>query len=461
VPRESVAAVGCTAQWSGTVAVDADGQHLMNAVIWMDSRGHPYVKQITKGLVDIQGYGPMALWRWLRRTGGMPTLSGKDPIAHILLIKNEYPDVYARTHKFLEPKDYLNLRLTGRSVATYDSIVLHWLTDNRDIDNIRYDPCLLKMAGIPRDKLPDLVGASEVLGPLLPELAQQLGLPEGIPVIGGTPDLQSAAIGSGAVADYQPHLYIGTSSWLICHVPFKKTDILHNMASIPAPLPGRYLLVNEQETAGNALNFLRDKVFFADDELSADEHRPAGQPDSAYAGFDKLAESVPPGSDGLIFTPWLFGERTPVEDHSVRGGFFNLSLNHGRGHMVRAVFEGVAYNARWLLMYAEKFTGRRFEAVNFIGGGARSQIWCQILADVFQRPIQQIKHPIHANARGIAFLTAAAIGELSLDEIPRIVEVERRYEPSASNRVVYDQLFAEFLNIYKRNKGIYARLNRH
>ena len=460
VPPEQIVAVGATAQWSGTVAVDRDGKHLMNAVIWMDSRGQRYVKEITGGLVNIQGYSPCAIWSWLRLTGGMPGLAGKDPIAHILFIKNERPEVYAKTHRFLEVKDYINYRLTGRFAASYDSMVLHWLTDNRDISNIRYDEGLLRRAGIAREKMPEMQGATDILGTLKPEVAAELGLPAEAKVPLGTADLQSAAIGSGAVLDYQGHLYVGTSDWLICPVPYKKTDILHAMASLPSPIPGSYLVTNEQETAGGALNFLRDRIFFADDELTEESLRAPGLPEDAYPAFDRLAESVPPGSDKLIFTPWLYGERTPVEDHQVRGGFFNLSLNHTRAHMVRAVYEGVAFNARWLLQYVEKFIHRPLDGLNFIGGGARSRIWCQIIADVFDRQIRQIKDPIHANARGIAYLTSVAAGHLTFDEIPGLVEVEETFEPNPVNRELYDELFAIYLKIYEQNKGLYERLNR-
>ena len=315
VPAESVVAVACTAQWSGTVPVDERCQPLRDAIIWMDSRGAPYVQRITRGPVNVQGYGVGKLARWLRTTGGIPARSGKDPIAHILWLKHEEPETYRRAHLFLEPKDWLNARLTGRPAASFDSIALHWVTDNRHPDRIRYDQALLRLAGIERSRLPELMAATDILGPLLPGPAGALGVPPGIPVVVGSPDLQSAAIGAGATRDFQAHLYVGTSSWLTCHVPFKRTDLRHNMASLPSPIPRRYFIANEQETAGAALTFLRDRVLFGDDP-------PAG----AYAGFDRMAAQAPPGSHGVIFTPWLYGERTPVEDRFVRGGFHNLSL---------------------------------------------------------------------------------------------------------------------------------------
>ncbi|MFQ5641154.1 MAG: FGGY-family carbohydrate kinase [bacterium] len=453
VSLDEIVALCCTSQWSGTVAVDRDGNPLMNAIIWMDSRGAPHIRSVARGLINVEGYGITKLARWLRLTGGVPGPSGKDPIAHILYIKNKLPEIYRQTYQLLEPKDYINLRLTGKFAASYDSIILHWLTDNRDISNIVYDNRLLKMAGIDKEKLPELKRAVDILGPLKPEVAEELGLNKNVPVIVGSPDVQSAAIGSGAVRDYEAHLYIGTSSWLTCHVPFKKVDLIHKIASLPSAIPNKYFVANEQESAGACLNFLKDNILFDKDESVADNQ-------ADYKVFDQIAERVPAGSNRVIFSPWLNGERAPVENGFVRGGFFNLSLDTTREHMVKAVYEGVAYNSKWLLKYVEKFVRRRFDAINIIGGGARSDIWCQIYADVLNRTIRQVQDPILANVRGAAFLAAISLRELTFDDIPGRVPIRAAYKPDRKNRTIYDELFREFVNLYKGTRGIYRRLNR-
>lgn len=453
--QQHILAVACTSQWSGTVAVDETGQPLMNAIIWMDARGAPHVRRLTGGPIEIEGYAIDKLARWLWLTGGIPGHAGKDSIAHILYLKHERPEIYRATHKFLEPKDYLNFRLTGQLAASYDSIALHWVTDNRQIQRVVYDPGLLRLAGLERRQLPDLKRAADILGPLTSEAATELGLGQSVPVVMGTPDLQSAAIGSGAVRDFEPHLYLGTSAWLTCHVPFKKTDIVHNMVSLPAAIPDRYFIANEQEMAGACLTYLRDNLLFPEDAATPGA-RPVG-----YAFLDQIAERAPAGSDKLIFTPWLYGERTPVEDHTVRGAFYNLSLAITRPHLVRAVLEGVAYNARWLLGAVEQFAGRKFEALHLIGGGAQSGLWCQIHADILNRPIRQVKDPIRANARGVAWLALVALGRTSFAELAERVPIAHTYQPNPEHRKLYDELFREFVAIYDRNKGIYARLNRH
>ena len=455
IPNDAIAAIAITGQWSGTVPVDQEGNALTNAIIWMDARGAPFIKQIVEGVVKVEGYAPGKLFKWLQLTGGVPGLAGKDSIAHILYLKHAHPDIYQRTYKFLEPVDYIGLRLTGQMAASYNSIVLYWLTDNRNINEIPYDEALIKISTVDRAKLPALKPANSILGQLLPGIAREWGLREDVQVVMGSPDVHSAAIGSGAVQDFEPHLYIGTSSWLTCHVPFKKTDLFHNLAALPSAIPGRYLLTDEQETAGACLQFLRDNLIFHQDELSN-----GAKPENAYKLFDQIAERTPAGSQGLIFTPWLYGERTPVDDHLVRGGFFNQSLQTTREHMIRAVFEGVAHNSRWLLKYVEAFIKQPVEAINFVGGGAKSDIWCQIHADILNRPIRQMKDPIEVNVRGAALLASVALGYLSYDDIASQVQVANIYQPNPDHRKLYDEMFEEFIAIYENNKKTYARLNR-
>lgn len=452
---ETVVAIGATHQWSGTVAVDREGRPLRRAILWLDTRGAPYARAVTGGPVRVLGYGLDKVWHWVRRTGGIPTHSGKDSLAHILWLKHEEPETYRAAHKFLEPKDYLNFRLTGRFAASYDSIALHWVTDNRDPHRIRYDDTLLRLASLDRARLPDLYPSATVLGPLLPELAEEWGLPPDVPVAVGSPDLQAAAVGSGATRDYQAHMYVGTSAWITCHVPWKRTDLLHNMASLPSAIPGRYFVANAQETAGACMQFLRD-LFFDDDPLGT-----GPPPPDAYQRLDRVAAQAPPGSGGVIFTPWLAGERTPVEDPYVRGGFHNLSLATRRPHLVRAVLEGVAYNARWLLEAVESFVGRRLDPIRIIGGGAQSELWSQVFADVLGRTIQQVAQPVFATVRGAALIAAVAIGVVGFEAVPDLVPVTRSFHPDPGRRAVYDRLFREFVRLYRACRGIHARLNRH
>jgi xylulokinase len=448
VPRDAVRAVAVTGQWAGTVAVDARGEPLHPAITWLDSRGAAAARRLAGGGPRIEGYAAQKLALWVRLTGGAPSLSGRDPLAHILWLREQHPRVYEQAAALLEPVDWLNLKLTGIVAASADTITMHWVTDTRDPRRIRYDDRLLRLSTLDREKLPELRPTASVLGPVSAEAAAALGIAAGAQVVTATADTMSAAVGSGAVADHAAHLYVGTSSWLSCHVPYKKTDPFHTIASLPSALPGRYLVSCEQQTAGASLAMLRDRWL-------------AGTPE-AEGGFDALGElaaQAPPGSGGVLFLPWLNGERTPVDDHLARGGWLNLGLDTTRAQLVRSVLEGVALNARWMQEPVERFCKRRLDPVAFIGGGAKSPLWSQIFADVLQREIRATVEPIHANVRGAAFLAGIALGELDAAAIPERVGVAARYEPDRSRTALYDELYGAFVKVYKATRPIYQRLN--
>lgn len=445
-PEAEIGAVSVTSQWSGTVAVDDAGDPIGHAIIWMDTRGAPYVEGMIRGPIRFEGYDIRKARKWIRVAGGAPTRAGKDPIAHIAYLRAEQPEVFRRTRVFLEPKDYINLRLTGRVAASFDSIALHWVTDNRNPHRVEYNPELLEYCGIERRKLPDLLPATAVVGTVTAEVASKLGIAAGTPVVAGTPDVHSAAVGSGTTADFAGSLYIGTSSWITCHVPFKKTDLPHNIASLPAAIPGRYLVLNEQETAGKALEWVAGL-------LCPDHPAPLDR-------LNELAGGAEPGSGGVIFTPWLFGERTPVEDSTLRGGFFNLSLDTGPGELARAVFEGIAYNSRWLLGNVENLAGTQLDPIVLTGGGARSPIWGQIVADVLERTVKVAADPVMVSVRGAGLLAHAALGHVRWDEIPDLVPLASTHRPNRDNKHNYKRLYDAFRRIHKSNRRIYRRLNR-
>ncbi|MHA2260198.1 MAG: xylulokinase [Promethearchaeota archaeon] len=466
---EDIVGICNSSQWSGTVAVDKEGNHLMNAIIWMDTRGAKYIEKLNKGLLKVSGYNIKKILSFIKRTGGGPAQHGKDSIGHILAIKNELPDIYNKTDVFLEPQDFVNLKLTGKSAASTTSIQLHWVTDIRDLNNIHYSKKLMRMFKVDSSKFPsDLKKTTDILGPIRNEVADELGLERNTKVVMGAPDTHTATIGSGAIGDYEGHIYIGTSDWIFTHIPYKKTDIVHNLGSIPSAIPGRYVVGNEQQLAGGSLSFLRDKILYNKDDLLREEAVP-----DVYKIFDRIVEKVPAGSNNLIFTPWLIGERSPVDDATIRGGLYNLSYEMSREHIIRAIFEGVSFNVKWLLSTIENFirkwvikergiskNGIVIPELNIIGGGAQSDIWCQIFADVLDRKIKQVSDPIQTNARGAAYIASIGLGYLKWDEIQNCCEISNIYTPNPDNRSVYDKLYGEYLNIYKTMRKAYNRLNK-
>ncbi len=457
--------VAVTGQYGSSVPVGTDGEPAGDVLLWADTRARDLAREVIGGPVNVGGFAPHKVLPFIRITGGAPSPSGADPTGHWLLLRERLHDVYENTSVILEPVDYLGLRFTGRAAATPASMLASWITDNRIGAPFGYVDSLVERTRRERSKLPELVPTGSVLGPLLPDVADQLGVAAGVPVVCGVPDLHAAVVGSGAIAPYDTHIAISTTAWISARVPFKRTDILHQIATVPGVDPAHPIVVNNQETGGAALHWLREQIVAPDDGLLGGGSGIGAEGVAAEGlapSFDdliRLAGQAPAGCEGLLFMPWLNGERSPAEDKTVRAGWLNLSLRTDRAMLVRSVLEGVAYNARWLLDAYEKFLRRPVPKVRLLGGGAQSDLWCQIYADVLGRPVEQVADPRNAQLRGVALWARICLGELTLDEVPALVPVPERFLPT-SEAAVYARSYAEYRKLFGGLKGMYHRLNR-
>ena len=443
ISAEDVVAVACTGQWASTVPVDEAGEPVGPCVMWLDTRGGRRTREAIGG--PLMGYSPRALATWVRHTGGVPSVFGGDPIGHMLHLERDAPEIASAARWYLEPVDYLTMRFTGRAAASHASMSAAWLTDNRRLDRLEYDAVLVRKLGLDAGRLPPLVETGSLIGTVGEEVASELGISPAAQVVTGTPDLHSAALGCGAIGEGEPHLTISTTSWISMPFPRKKTDALHSIATVPGLDSSSYLIANNHEAAGLCLRWLRDSFTL-------------GEP-GEFEHLIELAASSPPGSDGVIFTPWIAGERSPVDDRNARGGWHNLSVQTGNADLIRSVLEGVAYNSRWLNEAVERFTKRRLDPLRIFGGGAIPDLWCQIHADVMERTIERVAEPMHANLRGAALFAALGLGAIHRDEIRSLVPVDRVFEPDPGTREAYDRLYAEFPGLYKAQRKMFARLN--
>ncbi len=439
---DRVVAVGVTGQWASTVPVDEHGVPVGECVTWMDRRGEPHSRAVVAG--HVQGYRARALATWIRHTGGIPSTFGDDPLGHMLHLERDQPDLARAARWYLEPVDYLTMRFTKRATASHMSMTAAWLTDNRRLDLLSYDPVLVEMAGVDPAKLPPLVPAGSVIGAVDPSVARELGISPAAQVVTGLPDLHGATVGAGCVLEHQAHVSIGTTGWVSVPLRRKKTDVLRQLAAVPGLGDGGYLLANNQESAGLCLQWFRDQV--------------VGH-DTTYEELTELAATAPPGSGGVIFTPWLKGERSPVDDRSARAGFHNVSLSTSRAELARAVLEGVAFNLRWLLDAAEHFTGSRLEPLRIIGGGAQSDLWCRVIAQVCDRTVERVADPLLCGLRGAALAAALALGEIAPADVRALVPSDAEFRPDPSTRRTYDRLYAEFPRLYRSQRRMFARLN--
>ncbi|MHA1906727.1 MAG: xylulokinase [Candidatus Thorarchaeota archaeon] len=457
VNRDEIIAVTFATQMMGTIPVDKDGSPLMNAIIWLDTRAAKQNKDVISN--------PIKMLRMLRITGGIP--SGKDIIGKIVWLKEEAPKIYEATHKFLDCKDYIVHKCTGDYVASWDTANLTWFMNTRKGKN-EWSQTILNWIDLDEDRLPRLAPSTEIVGTLTSEAASDLGLSTSTQVVNGCGDMTAAGVGSGAVREGEVHVYGGSSGWIGAHVTQRKLDIFTYTGSIRSAIPGKFFLVAEQESAGACLKHLREHwhcdlcLNVRDIASPACEECYTGDR-NPYSSLDSIANQAPAGSEGLLFAPWMFGERSPIDDHNVRGGYFNLSLAHEKTHMTRAVLEGVALHTKWMMdgIEKKKMLGR-VSKVNLIGGCANSDVWSQIYADVLKKPVCRMENPLAAGTIGVSMVAFVGLGEISdFEKAADRIQVDRVFDPDPINVEIYDTMFDNLKEYYKRNKGLWKKMNAH
>lgn len=432
-----VAAVVCASQFSSLLPVDSRGLPLGPLVLYLDGRGAPMSRALTE-----RSPGLWALW--LERHGMPCAGGGQDSLAHMLWFEAERPELHRAAHAYVEPMDYLTARLSGRVTANVCTAFPLLLTDNRRGSEGGWCDELIDAAGVDRAKLPELVAPGSTVGELLPEHARAWGLPPGVAVLSGMNDTCALALGTGSHLGSQLGVSIGTTLVATTLVESMRSDLRHFLLTQPAPLPGRHVLMAEGGLGGKAVEFVLEKLVYARDALG--DHAA----DDAFARVDAAVAATPPGAGGVLFLPWLTGVWAPAGDLRARGAFLNLGLETTREHLVRAALEGVAFQLRWMLPHVEALTGRRHDELVFTAGGARSDAWAQILADVCDRPVRQLAEPVLTNCRGAALLALGRLGLLEPGAAEGFRVERRRYEPRAENRAVCDDLAGRFALAHER-----------
>jgi xylulokinase len=445
-PASTILGVSCASQYFSIIPIDDVGRPVGNMLPWMDGRGGPYAQ-------EIYAAHPTAATRWIE-LGGMPPLpTGNDSLSHMLFLKNERPEVYEKAAKLVEPGDYVTTRLTGNCTSNACTVFAQLLTDNRDLAAVDYHEDLIRMSGIDREKLPDLVPVGTCLGSIRREIAEEIGLSTDTKVFAAVNDTHAAAIGTGVYRKGHGAINIGTTCQILAFVKEMKTDLENWILSMPSPIPDQYMVMSEVGLGGKPLEHFLTQFAFADDALA--NHSTA----DPFANVEKALASTPAGSGGLLYLPWLAGSQSPRANASMRGGFLNISLETTRARMMRAVLEGVSFNLRWVLPAVEAFIDDEFESLHFSGGGAVSAEWSQIMADTMNRPVHQLAEPRFVNNRGTAFLAFDQLGITSLSEIEKVCRVAQTYQPRPENRDRYDQLFEQFVAAWDQNRPIFEALN--
>ena len=462
LPPGGLRGLAFCAQMQGLVLVDRDGAVVRPPMSYLDARATEELRRgLNTGLLRVDGMNAALALRWLRIAGGLAA-TAKDPLWKYHWVRCHEPAAFARVFRWLDVKDYLVARATGRFTMGPDSAHVTFLCDTRPgrREGVAWHRGLCKRLGVDAGHLPEIVPATAQVGGLTAAAAAALGLPQGLPVFGGGGDLSLVPVGAGSIERHDAHVYIGTSGWVVVGVDRRLVDVGRRTASILGAIPGRYNFIAEQETAGACLRWVRDHL--ARDDIGVYLDRPPADPEAEaarlYRLLDERVAETEPGAGGVLFAPWLHGNRAPWDDPHARGMFFNLGLDTGKRQLVRAVLEGVAFHTRWLLESLERHVPPR-TALRFAGGGARSPVWAQILADVLGRDIQTVARPQHAGAAGAAIVAAVGLGLIGFPDAARLVLVERTSSPRPPLRARYDHLYAVFKRLYPANRRLFRLLN--
>jgi xylulokinase len=424
-------------QAMGIIPLNKDEQPLMPNITWVDGRAQEQAAWLM---------GLLGGKRIFEKLIGVE-ITGKDVIPKLRWIRQNRPDIYGEASSILDVNGYLKFRATGKKVFEWSGACSYGF----NLKKKDWERLLFRISGFDLQKLPPLVRSTDVVGTLTPEAAGQLGLPRDVKVFGGCDDTQAAAVGSGATEEGEAHIYLGTSAWAGIttgrYMKHKNGAVVLQSAD-----PHKNLLVGITESAGANLDWMIEKFY------KLEKDNPAIS--NIYGFIDQETAGIPPGSDHLIFTPWLLGERCPVSTTTTRGTVFNLGQEHSRGHFVKALLEGVAYNLRWIFENYSRDFGFNPIRIRAIGGGSVNENWMQGIANITGKTVETVNRPTMSGALGAASCAFVGSGLYStFQDVRPFIEVRNRFEPDPSLYPLYTKLFHSYQEVYRGLKNAYIQAN--
>lgn len=462
ITPDQIAGISFCSQMQGIVLVDREGNALRRPMSYMDQRGKKeFADCMGNGMLKVAGCDVFKLVKSLL-VSKAASISVKDPVWKYKWVENNEPEIFAKVYKWLDVKDYLIGRCTGELVMTEDTAYATFLYDTRK-GKEGWSRDLVRIYRIKPEHLPRVIGCAEEAGRLTQKAAAELGLVPGIPVFGGGGDATLIGVGAGCVEPGQTHIYSGTSGWVSTVLDKQVVDLNAMIAGLVGAIRGRYNYFAEMETAGKCLEWVKDHLALDEIGIYLQKTHVAEGQEKLYSGlYDYLSEIAgreAPGAGGVIFTPWIHGNRCPFEDANAAGMFFNISINTDKTQMIRAVIEGICYHMRWMLE-CEASKVKTSDTIRFVGGGALSPVTCQILADITGRKIETVPGVQDVGAVGAALLAAVGAGVFeSLDMAGRMIRADHEYIPDPANREVYDRNYRVFKQLYKSNAANFKILN--
>ncbi|MDD6808128.1 MAG: FGGY-family carbohydrate kinase [Oscillospiraceae bacterium] len=464
ITAKDIEGISFCSQMQGLVALDKDCNVIRRPMSYMDQRAKEEIKKGIANGIQIAGANVLKLLPYLYYTGAV-SCSVKDPIWKYKWIEAHEPENFKKIYKIVDVKESIIARMTGRIVMTPDSAFGQLLYDTRKGHEGWCKP-VCKLVDVNPDHLAEIVKCTDVVGGLTENAAKELGLVPGIPVFGGGGDATLIGVGAGATRPGDTHIYSGTSGWVSTVVEKQTVDTGAMIAAIVGAEDGRYNYFAEHETSGKCLEWVKNHLALDEIGIYLEKKDVTESPEnfeetytSLYDYLSKVMKETPAGSNGVIFTPWLHGNRCPFEDPNAAGIFFNVNIDTGKRDLIRAVIEGVCFQNRWMYEQEAKKV-QVSDTVRFVGGGALSDVTCQILADVLQKKVETVASPQNVGSVGAAAIIGVGIGAIkNLDEVRNFIPAEKTFIPNPENKEVYDRNFEVFKTLYKNNKKAFAKLN--
>jgi xylulokinase len=432
-----IASVALSGQMMGCLCVDRRGHPLGPSIIYCDQRAVDETDQLLEKINPQEFY---------RITGHRA--SAAYSIEKLMWIKANRPEVYRNVDRMLNAKDYVNFRLTGR-MATDPSDASG--TNAFDLNRYEWSDTILDAAGIDRELLPEVKESTEILGEVSSRAAEETGLKQGTPVVVGGGDGSCAAVGVGCIAPGMAYGYVGSSSWIGITTDKPVHDPQMRTMSWAHIVPRHIQAAGTMQTAGASVNWLKNEVC----RIETEQARREGV--SPYVLIDRQIENSPPGARGVLFLPYLLGERSPHWNPNAKGAFVGLNLAHRREDLLRAVLEGITFNLEIILGILREHV--EIDTMTVIGGGAKSPVWRQIMADVYNARIVKPNVLEEATSMGAAVIGGIGVGAFDgFDAIDRFIKTEAEHTPNEADRQRYLQVMPIFQQCYDALCGVYDQL---
>jgi xylulokinase len=436
-----IAAVGLSGQMHGLVALDEKGSVIRRAILWNDQRTAKQCAEITEKAGGL---------RKLIEMVNNPVLPGYTA-GKILWLKENEPELYSRIFKMLNPKDYIRYKLTGNFATDVSDASGTGLFD---VEHKRWSGELLSMLEISSALLPKVYESCEITGYLSAEAARETGLPEGLPVAGGGGDAVIQTTGTGLIRQGILGTTIGTSGIVAMALDGFKPNVGGSLQVFCNNMPGKWHAMGVTLSAGGSYKWLRD-ILYVNEKKQAENTG-----GNIYNIMDEVAGQAAPGSGGILFMPYLTGERCPYPDPDASGCFIGLSIRHGRSEMTRSVLEGVIYSLRQVSeLISDINGGNSITEIRTSGGGSMSSLWRQIQADIFQIPVKTVSGSAEGGAYGAVFSAGVACGIWkSMEEAVSFLKTETETWPNTKNRAIYEELYGVYKSMYPALKNTFGML---